>query len=344
MNIDLNNNLQNSLDSQESDMSCKPSTKNMLSTIDLIFRILFTIASLTNYFIRKKSDPNFYNNSESKIMLFTIIFILIGIQNCSIAFYPWIKNLRILVYITFIILMVFTSLKDSQTLMFIGNESADKDFIYKVSEFLFYFILLPNLTSIIMFCVLVVILVFFFLIMNVLARLGLVRFRFNFAENPRDINAIIFKKKYLKKLKGSFYKEKLAEDIEMKSLLEDKFVNSDDYEQIRKALSEDLNLKEENFEELHNKTFIKKNFEDFDKSFAKIKNFDETKKFEDSEHLCSICFSKFNNLSYVLELPECKHIFHFKCIVSWLETHPNCPCCRSDLLVYFQNLENPQNQ
>ena len=160
--------------------------------------------------------------------------------------------------------------------------------------------------------------------MNFLARLGLVRFRFNFVENNnRNNNAVVFKKKYLKKLKGNFYKEKLKEDIEMKScLLQDDFIKSDEIEKIEKAISCNLNLK------------LKK---------TKIEDY-EKKKFEDSENICSICFSQFNDLAYVLELPECKHVFHFKCVVSWLETNPSCPCCRSDLLGYFRNLENQEHE
>lgn len=35
--------------------------------------------------------------------------------------------------------------------------------------------------------------------------------------------------------------------------------------------------------------------------------------------------------SQVGVLPGCKHCFHDKCILAWLERTSNCPLCRSDL-------------
>lgn len=43
---------------------------------------------------------------------------------------------------------------------------------------------------------------------------------------------------------------------------------------------------------------------------------------------CSICFEIFKKSEDVKEL-ACKHIYHPKCIDRWLQSHPNCPICRS---------------
>ncbi len=60
---------------------------------------------------------------------------------------------------------------------------------------------------------------------------------------------------------------------------------------------------------------------------------EEVKTFED---ICSICYAHFNDLSFVLTLPECKHTFHFNCIMMWVKNKPNCPCCRMNLLTYYE--------
>ena len=45
---------------------------------------------------------------------------------------------------------------------------------------------------------------------------------------------------------------------------------------------------------------------------------------------CSICLDnlKINENIYIL---PCKHIFHCKCIIHWLEEETTCPLCRSDI-------------
>nr|GEY79355.1 NEP1-interacting protein-like 1 [Tanacetum cinerariifolium] len=46
---------------------------------------------------------------------------------------------------------------------------------------------------------------------------------------------------------------------------------------------------------------------------------------------CAICLQSFKNREVVRELPECRHIFHLKCIDEWLIRSGSCPVCRSDV-------------
>ena len=47
--------------------------------------------------------------------------------------------------------------------------------------------------------------------------------------------------------------------------------------------------------------------------------------------LCSICLNEFNQNERVAQLPACKHLFHSECVRLWLNTHLECPYCRSNV-------------
>ncbi|CAG9333567.1 unnamed protein product [Blepharisma stoltei] len=53
---------------------------------------------------------------------------------------------------------------------------------------------------------------------------------------------------------------------------------------------------------------------------------------------CAICFDEFKNKEKVAALPECGHLYHTECIKRWIIVKPECPCCKADLSIYFENV------
>ena len=45
-----------------------------------------------------------------------------------------------------------------------------------------------------------------------------------------------------------------------------------------------------------------------------------------SKEDCSICYDDPDQT--MVHLPSCKHLYHRKCILSWLQSHLSCPMCR----------------
>lgn len=44
---------------------------------------------------------------------------------------------------------------------------------------------------------------------------------------------------------------------------------------------------------------------------------------------CSICLADFEEGDVLRLLPDCGHIFHQKCVDTWLQLKPTCPNCRT---------------
>ncbi|KAM0023141.1 putative transcription factor C2H2 family [Helianthus debilis subsp. tardiflorus] len=47
---------------------------------------------------------------------------------------------------------------------------------------------------------------------------------------------------------------------------------------------------------------------------------------------CSICLADYKQDDVVRLLPDCGHLFHCKCIDTWLKANPTCPVCRDSPL------------
>ena len=161
MDFELNN-----IPEDESFSECSPERVKVFKNFDISFRILYTIFQLTHLTYVNLIHSQRYTESENRIILLSVVIILLGIQNCSIAFYPWMKNLRLVLYSTFIVLMIFVSVKDTRTLLFLEKKRWDLN--YRVAEFFFFFVLLPNLTSIFLTVLMFMIIVLMFTIVLIL--------------------------------------------------------------------------------------------------------------------------------------------------------------------------------
>ncbi|KAH7426829.1 hypothetical protein KP509_10G018700 [Ceratopteris richardii] len=58
----------------------------------------------------------------------------------------------------------------------------------------------------------------------------------------------------------------------------------------------------------------------YDSSGLAIKNSD-----------CAICLSSFDNGTLVIVLPSCNHGYHPSCINQWVQSHKDCPVCRTEI-------------
>lgn len=53
------------------------------------------------------------------------------------------------------------------------------------------------------------------------------------------------------------------------------------------------------------------------------------KQLDAEEGECAVCLSAFREGEELKRLPKCKHSFHAPCIDMWLNSHMDCPLCRS---------------
>jgi len=57
--------------------------------------------------------------------------------------------------------------------------------------------------------------------------------------------------------------------------------------------------------------------------------YDREKKYTPEE--CCICLCEFDESGLMLDYPNCKHSFHFECIIKWFEQKMNCPYCKAPI-------------
>ncbi|XP_027343193.1 probable E3 ubiquitin-protein ligase RHA4A [Abrus precatorius] len=58
--------------------------------------------------------------------------------------------------------------------------------------------------------------------------------------------------------------------------------------------------------------------------------FDEDLRTRDS--VCCVCLGEFELKEEVLQIPDCKHVFHVSCIRNWLQSNSTCPLCRCSII------------
>ncbi|KAL3849580.1 hypothetical protein ACJIZ3_011462 [Penstemon smallii] len=54
---------------------------------------------------------------------------------------------------------------------------------------------------------------------------------------------------------------------------------------------------------------------------------------------CPICLTEFQDKECVKLIPYCGHVFHPKCVDTWLSSHVTCPLCRSAQLFVIRGEE-----
>lgn len=52
--------------------------------------------------------------------------------------------------------------------------------------------------------------------------------------------------------------------------------------------------------------------------------------FDKKEEECVICLEKLKVGENIVHL-SCDHKFHVKCLIPWLESNSQCPCCRMEI-------------
>ena len=132
---------------------------------------------------------------------------------------------------------------------------------------------------------------------------------------------------------GNYNQNNNQDDEEEESEEEEQELNSNqdlgDYyqEQLENEVEEDEN---ENDNENENDILLKKRAElilELDEfQYKHISKYSSRK--EDS---CAICLQKFKGTDIIKEFC-CKHIFHKKCLLKWLQTSNFCPLCKYNLM------------
>lgn len=60
--------------------------------------------------------------------------------------------------------------------------------------------------------------------------------------------------------------------------------------------------------------------------------------------MCSICHSQYEEGDILRSINSCNHIFHLSCIEEWLHNHTTCPVCRRDITTEDTNTEENSEQ
>jgi hypothetical protein len=59
---------------------------------------------------------------------------------------------------------------------------------------------------------------------------------------------------------------------------------------------------------------------------------------------CIICYEEINDESFITDLPECHHMYHYKCISEWFKRESKCPLCKIDYYGRFDDVPNNQEE
>lgn len=59
---------------------------------------------------------------------------------------------------------------------------------------------------------------------------------------------------------------------------------------------------------------------------------------------CIICYEEIGDESFITDLPECHHMYHYKCISEWFKVDSKCPLCKKDYYGKFDGVVAPNNE
>ncbi|XP_050227419.1 probable E3 ubiquitin-protein ligase RHA4A isoform X2 [Mercurialis annua] len=58
------------------------------------------------------------------------------------------------------------------------------------------------------------------------------------------------------------------------------------------------------------------------------------------ESQCCVCLGEFEIKEELVQIPNCKHVFHIECINHWLHSNTTCPLCRSFVKIPTSKLDH----
>lgn len=62
-----------------------------------------------------------------------------------------------------------------------------------------------------------------------------------------------------------------------------------------------------------------------------------------NERACIICCNDIGDNSFITDLPDCRHMYHYNCISEWFKVNSTCPICKTNYLNRFNDIPPPQN-
>ena len=96
---------------------------------------------------------------------------------------------------------------------------------------------------------------------------------------------------------------------------------------------EEENYDENNLEEIYLRKKKKFILELDEFQYKHVKKYNTIK-----EDKCAICLQKYTGID-IIKLFPCKHIFHKKCILKWIENSNKCPLCKYDIFNDVNNVD-----
>lgn len=271
------------------------SIKKVLTISDILFRAVFCM--ITFYDLFKSSFSTVaqrFSDDEAKLSLIAIGIVIIGFLNTSALLFPCSNNIQGPALTTFLILLTCVTFDKSEFLMIETNNSL---FSFRISKFLFYFILFTNL-----FCFFVI------AVWILLRKCGIVGF--SPSSKPKGL-----RKLFLEKIKPKIFggQDPLEETKSLANFAE------------KDPENDALSVKSEGHtpqQKLKASRVLDHEEEiDHNKNRAKI---------------CIVCYRDLLKNDITVAVPGCRHEGHAVCVRRALQSSKFCLCCKKDVEKFFE--------